>query len=87
MANIKSAIKRIDLTEKNTKRNRTIKNNLKNSIRKFEDAIESGNAEEAEELLKVVDKNLKKATTKNVLHKNNAAHKLSRLSKKLNKLG
>lgn len=86
MANIKSAIKRIDLTKKQTLRNKSIKSNLKTTIRKFDEAVEANNVEEAKELLKVVDKKLKSAVSKNVIHKNNASRKLSHLSKKLNRI-
>ncbi|MDQ0507586.1 30S ribosomal protein S20 [Aedoeadaptatus ivorii] len=83
MANIKSAIKRIDVTKKQTLRNKTIKTGIKTSIRKFEDALENGNVDEARELLRTVDKKMKKAASKNIIHKNAAARKMSRLSKKL----
>ncbi len=86
MANIKSAIKRIDLTKKQTLRNKSIKSNLKTTIRKFDEAVETNNVEEARELLKVVDKKLKNAASKKVIHKNTASRKLSHLSKKLNRI-
>lgn len=84
MANIKSAMKRIKVTDRQTLENKSRKSELKTYIKKFEAAVESGNLDEARELLKVVDKLLKKATAKNVIHKNAAARKLSGLSKKLN---
>lgn len=87
MANIKSAIKRIDLTKKQTLRNKSIKSNLKTTIRKFEEAVDANNLDEARELLKVVDKKLKNAATKKIIHKNAASRKLSHLSKKLNRVG
>ena len=58
---------------------------LKTIIKKFDQAVDSGKFDEARQILKVVDKKLKKATSKNVLHKNAASRQLSRLSKKLNK--
>lgn len=87
MANIKSALKRIDLTKKQTLRNKSVKSNLKNTIRKFEEAIANNEIEEARVILKSIDKKLKKAATKNVIHKNAASRKLSRLATKLNKIG
>ena len=84
MANIKSALKRIKVTKRQTQENRAKKTELKTYIKKFVAAVESGNFDEARKILKVVDKKLKKATSKNVIHKNAASRQLSRLSKKLN---
>ncbi|WP_455257837.1 30S ribosomal protein S20 [Peptoniphilus asaccharolyticus] len=84
MANIKSAIKRIDVAKRNAARNKSVKTEIKNYIKKFESAIDSGKVDEARELLKLTDKKLKRAVTKNVFHKNNASRKISKLAKKLN---
>lgn len=85
MANIKSAKKRIDVTRKRTALNRVDKTELKTYIKKFEAAISNGDIDEAQNLLKIVDRHLKKAAHKNILHKNSASRKLSQLTKKLNK--
>ncbi|MCD1146845.1 30S ribosomal protein S20 [Peptoniphilus sp. KCTC 25270] len=87
MANIKSALKRIDLTKKQTLRNKSVKSNLKSTIRKFEEAIAENNIDEARDYLKLIDKKLKNAAKKNVIHKNAASRKMSRLSSKINKMG
>lgn len=84
MANIKSAKKRILTTKKRTARNKARKSEIKTYIKKFEDAIANENFSEAKELLKTIDKKLKRAAHKNVIHKNNASRKVSRLTKKLN---
>ena len=84
MPNIKSAIKRIDVTKRQTLENKARKSEIKTYIKKFEDAISSNDFDEAKSLLRVIDKKLKKATSKNVLHKNTASRQLSKLSKKLN---
>lgn len=86
MANIKSAIKRIDVAKRQTERNKPIKSATKTAIRKFEDALDAGKIEEAKALLVDVDKALKNAVSKKVIHKNNASRKLSRLTRRLNKL-
>ncbi|MGO3752349.1 MAG: 30S ribosomal protein S20 [Peptoniphilaceae bacterium] len=85
MANIKSAIKRIDVSRRNAARNKSVKTEMKSVIKKFENEVSAGNLDEARDLLKLVDKKLKKAATKNIIHKNAASRKLSRLAKKLNK--
>ena len=86
MANIKSAIKRIQVGKRNTLKNKIKRTEIKTAIKKFESALSLGKVEEAKELLKDVDKKLKKASVKNIIHKNAAARKDSRLTKKLNKL-
>lgn len=87
MANIKSAIKRIELTQKATLRNRVKKTEIKNAIKKFESAVSAGSKDEAAGLLKEVDKKLKRAANKHIIHKNAASRKLSSLTKKLNAIG
>lgn len=85
MANIKSAIKRIDVTRRQTLKNKAKKSELKTLTKKFNLAIEENRLDDANNLLKLLDKKLKKAVSKSVLHKNNASRKLSKLSVKLNK--
>lgn len=85
MANIKSAIKRIDVTRKQTLRNRSRKSELKTLTKKFELAVEESRLDDASTLLKVLDKKLKKASSKNVIHANAASRRLSKLQTKLNK--
>ena len=84
MANIKSAKKRIKVTETKTLKNRMIKSALKTAIKKFEMAIEANNAEEAKALFVKATKSLDTAASKGVLHKNMVARKKSRLAAKLN---
>ncbi len=84
MANIKSAKKRILVTEKRTALNKSRKSEIKTYIKKFENAVTAGDLTEAKALLNVIDKKLKRAALKNVIHKNAAARKVSRLAKKLN---
>ncbi|ENZ02218.1 30S ribosomal protein S20 [Clostridium thermobutyricum] len=84
MANIKSAKKRIKVTETKTLRNRMVKSALKTAIKKFESAVEAKNAEEAKTLFVAATKSLDMAASKGILHKNMAARKKSRLAAKLN---
>lgn len=83
MANIKSALKRIKVIEFKTRRNKMIISSLKTSIRKFEDSLKAGNIDEAKALYRKSASLLDKAVAKGTLHKNTAARKKSRLSKKL----
>jgi len=83
--NIKSAVKRVETIRKRTLRNTRIKSALKTTIRKFEEAAKT-NPEEAGLRLRNAVKAIDKAVTKGILHKNTAARKKSRLTKKFNKL-
>ena len=84
MANIKSAIKRIQITERKTLRNRIFKSIVKTEIKKFEAAVTSNNLEEAKALLSSTAHILDKASAKGILHKNAVYRKKSRLAIKLN---
>ena len=84
MANIKSAKKRIKVTETKTAQNRMIKSALKTAIKKFETAVAESNKEEANVLFPKAVKALDMASTKGVCHKNMVARKKSRLAAKLN---
>lgn len=83
MANIKSALKRINVIRFKTKRNKIIVSSLRTSIRRFENAVKAGNLDEAKVLYRKAASMLDKAVTKGTLHKNTAARKKSRLAKKL----
>ncbi len=83
---IKSAKKRVKVTEKKTAQNREWKDKLKNSIKDLEKIIDSGDKEAAAEQLKETKRVIDKAVSRNILHKNNAARKKSRLTKKVNNL-
>ena len=84
MPNIKSAKKRVGIIEKKTLRNNMIKSGYKSAVKKFEQAIEAGNVEEAKVLFVEATKKVDQACTKGVIVKNTAARKKSSLSKKLN---
>lgn len=86
MANIKSAKKRIKVTEVKTQRNRMIKSALKTAIKKFEAAVEAKNVDEAKALYVKAQKSLDMAAQKGVVHKNMVARKKSRLAAKLSKI-
>lgn len=84
MPNIKSAIKRVKVIETKTARNNMIKSGYKSAVKKFEQAVEAGNKEEATKLLSLATKKVDQACTKGVIVKNTAARKKSNMAKKLN---
>lgn len=84
MANIKSAKKRILVNRTKADRNKAIKSGVKTAIKKVYAVIESGDKEAAKAELISATKTIEMAATKGVYHKNNAARKVSRISKAVN---
>lgn len=86
MPNIKSAAKRTRQTAKRELRNKRIKSLLKTSIRRFEEALQSGDQEAARNKLDAAVRQIDKAAAKGIVHKNNAARKKSSLCRKYNQI-
>ncbi|HBC92857.1 MAG TPA: 30S ribosomal protein S20 [Pelotomaculum sp.] len=86
MPNIKSAVKRVEITRLRTLRNARIKSALKTTIRKFEEALKTADREDAGLKLRNAVRELDKAVTKGILHKNAASRKKSRLTRRFNKI-
>jgi small subunit ribosomal protein S20 len=87
LPNIKSAKKRVLVAETKNARNKADRSALKTAVKKFDAAAVEGDRTEAEGAYKVAVKAVDKAAAKGLLHKNNAAHKKSELTLKLNKIG
>jgi small subunit ribosomal protein S20 len=83
LPNIKSAIKRVEVTKTKTKQNVIKKSALKTTIKKCSEAIESKDTD-ASKVLSATAKSIDQAAAKNILHKNTAARRKSRLAKALN---
>lgn len=86
MANIKSAKKRILVTKTKTARNKSIRSAVKTSIKKVEAAVAKKDKVAAVDALAAATKTISKASSKGVYHKNNAARKVSNLSKAVNSI-
>ncbi len=84
MPNIKSAEKRVRVTEKKTLRNRVVKTHVKNAVKKFLAVVASGDKAAANEMFPNTCSVIDGAVSKGVLKKNTAANKKSGLAKKLN---
>ncbi|MEU7695309.1 30S ribosomal protein S20 [Microbispora hainanensis] len=82
MANIKSQIKRNRQNEKRRLRNKAVKSSLKTAVRKFREAADQGNVDEALVALKAASRQLDKAVSKGVIHKNQAANRKSAIAKR-----
>ena len=86
MANIKQKKKRVLTNEKRRLRNKSIRSATRTEIRKFREAVESGDKAVAEAQLRVASRKLDKAVTKGVYHRNSAANKKSNMATALNKM-
>lgn len=84
LPNIKSAKKRVKVTEVKTLQNQMFKTNFKTVLKKFEKAVEAGDKAAAEECYKLAVSKIDKAVAKGVLHINAGARKKSQFTLKLN---
>ena len=84
MPNIKSASKRDQIGKARNARNKSAKSALKTTLKKFDAAVAEGNRDAAVSTYKVAVKSVDRAAAKGLIHKNNAAHKKSSLTVKLN---
>lgn len=86
MPNIKSAMKRVRVIEAKTAANRSARSAFKTRLKRFEAAVATGSRSEAELEYKAAIKAVDKAAARGLVHKNNAAHKKSSMTLKLNKM-
>jgi len=84
LANIKSAKKRILVTETKTLRNKMIKSKVKTETKKLITAVNANDKAAAAAQLIVTISEIDKAKAKKIFHKNTAARKVARLSKLVN---
>lgn len=86
MPNIKSQVKRVKTNEKARQRNKAAKSALRTYVRNFRRAAEAGDQDKAAEYARIASRQLDKAVSKGVIHKNQAANRKSAISKKLDSL-
>ena len=86
MPNIKSSKKDVIQSKIAYEKNKANKSELKTNLKKFDAAVESGDKAAAEAAYKVAVKTVDQAVVKGVLHKNNAAHKKSSMTLKVNNM-
>jgi small subunit ribosomal protein S20 len=86
MANIKSAAKAARKAVKAQARNHSRKSRVRTSVRAVEDALAKGDKDAALKALKAAEPEIARGATKGVMHANTAARKVSRLTKRVNKL-
>ena len=86
MANIKSAKKRILVSQVRAERNKAIKSGVKTAIKKVYAAVDANDQAAAKEALVNATSVMDKACAKGVYHKNTVARKVSRMSATVNKM-
>jgi small subunit ribosomal protein S20 len=86
MANTTSARKAARKIEKRTAVNKARRTRMRNTVRAVEDAVAKGDREAALIALKKAEPELIRAAQSNVIHKNNASRKVSRLTHQIAKL-
>ena len=86
MPNIKSAKKRVLVTETKTMQNKMFRTAMKTDIKKYQAAVAAGDTALAQETYKVAVKKIDQAAARGIIHKNAAAHKKSQFTKALNKM-
>ncbi len=86
MPNIKSAKKRVKVTETKTLQNKMFKSALKTAIKKFKAAVEAGDKAVAQAAYTTAVAMVDKAVSKGILHENNAARKKSQYTLLLNQM-
>lgn len=86
MANHASAKKRIRTNARRNEVNTARTSRIRTFIKKVEVAITGGDAKAAEEAFKAVQPELMRGVSKNIIAKNTAARKMSRLSARIKAL-
>ena len=86
MPNIKSSKKDVISSKIAYEKNKAEKSELKTNLKKFDAALVAGDKAVAEAAYKQAIKAVDQAVVKGLLHKNNAARKMSSMTLKLNKL-
>ena len=87
MANTKSARKATRVIARRTEVNKGRRALLRNSMRKVEEAIQSGDRSAALAAFKAAEPMIMRAAQRGVVHKRNAIRKVSRLAHRIAKLG
>jgi small subunit ribosomal protein S20 len=83
MANTSSAKKAVRKIDRKTRVNRNRRSRVRTFVRKIEEAVDSGDQAAAQNALQAATPEIARGAQKGVLHKNTAARKISRLSKRV----
>ena len=81
MAQHKDAVKRLKQNQKRRLRNRHNRTRMRNQIKALREAVEAGNLEDAQAKLREATQTVHRTAQKGVIHRNQAARRISRLNK------
>lgn len=87
MAHHKDAIKRIKQNEQRRLRNRHYRSRMRNQIKRVRDAVDKGDAADAQAELRVATSVIQRVAQKGIIHPNQAARRVQRLAAAVKKLG
>ena len=87
MANHKSALKRIRQSARRQKRTQHLRSGMRNEIKRFRQALESGDASAAGERFAAAERAIRRASSKGLIPRRRADRSVSRLAQSLNALG
>jgi small subunit ribosomal protein S20 len=81
-----SAIKRDRQSEKRNERNKTERTKIKSVIKAVDASVKNSEKDASASALMKAIKTISSASSKGIIHKNNASRKISRLTRKVNAL-
>ena len=84
MANIKSAKKRVLVSQAKADRNKSARSKVKTYIKKVESAVTAGDKAAAQAAVVEAESVMRKAASKGVYHDNTVSRKISRMNKAVN---
>jgi small subunit ribosomal protein S20 len=87
MANTTSARKAARKIARRTEINKARRSRVRTAVRQVEEAIASGDRNKALEAMKAAEPALMRAAGQGQIHRNTASRKISRLTKRISKLG
>ncbi len=86
MANLKSAIKRINTNNKKHDQNQSVKSDMRTHIKQVEKFVKANEVDQAKEHFNKTVQKIDKAVQKGAIHRNNGDRQKSRLAKKINSI-
>lgn len=86
MAKSKTPAKRARRAEANRLRNKAYKSRLKTAVKKYEESLQGGDLQTAQESLIAATSLIDKNVSKGILHRNTAARRKSALARRINSI-
>jgi len=86
LANHKSAVKRIRQTERRRERNRHVRSGMRSAVKRFRQAVEAEDRDDAAAQFTLVERTIRKAASKGLIPQRRADRSISRLAKRLGAL-